>query len=369
MTDSELIDTILAGQPWIVNQVFNDTREFVINWIFNNANITNGYIFNVNIRDIINTIIQYRQFVALDIVYRECVAHDILFRYDFRQFRILASDNTKIIIKFMEYMYDILGIKQILLYDDTLDRFITGGNIPLLKWFYHKLSLNGLAFNYCKIRIEENPIEVLNWLWGLYTNGEIKFEYDDMIFDRVCGSDLMDVLNWFYDRRNQIQFKHSSVFIDTLQSRHIIDIVMSVLNWFAVRRNEIKLNYSSMCTSTISIPVLDFWWGLRNELEFKYDEYGISFCISYDSASGMQWWYDRSNEIQFKYHRNSIRHLGPKCRAWWEDHMNEFVLELGLYDAAYMTSQLATWCLDNFDKFKITNDEDKIKKSLRGLLH
>jgi hypothetical protein len=290
---------------------------------------------------------------------------------------------------------------------------IQEGDVEILTWLIDRDAI----FEYNYINILRRPIDTLNWLWDHYLQSRIEFKYDEYT---ICGminnisqfdinydeklNELLLVLDWFYDRRDQIEFKYNAECFDNYAAGNAK--FLQVFEWFYARRDELGFKYNRCIDYVCSyflysediIPILDWFWSRRNEIGFRYTSDAVDRC---HSVKILQWFYSHVDEIEIKYTSMSITHAiqslkgnkskpaycGKDIILWWRDHeefefrydptcafksnidtLNFWFENLPNYPLTMNChagdKAFVKFILENLDKLTVIGDVDKVRLSL-----
>jgi hypothetical protein len=306
------------------------------------------------------------------------------------------------------------------------------GDIPVLNWFIDQHELANMSFKYELKSLNVNAIEILNIMYRRLDN----FSYhEDFIFGcsqylrnsyisynlgsvvNMSIDSLMEIIDWLYERRNDIGFKYNDKLfssyivgnpgyirvlnwlydhdMDFKDSGHAINVAggfgvqgIRVLNWFWDRRHEIEFKYDSYCIDYCNhVDILKWWYDRRDEIELKYSEQCISIAIhtltdSYEESNEyvkrrsmdiIQWWIEHANVLEFKYNPQNVINFNVQSLTWWLDYVcYPLELDVDFLDANICSDSeyapVAEYILNNMSRFVIHSDEEEIRTLLQSVV-
>jgi hypothetical protein len=175
----------------------------------------------------------------------------------------------------------------------------------LFNWFYDKKII------YIVDKASVNgDLNVIKWC---YERKFEKFEYSNRSVDNTSAYGNIDILDWFWDKRNEIEFKYSEYAITNASRNGQV----KVLDWFYSKRNEIEFKYSSMAVDSACgnghINVIDWFWERRNEIEFEYMVYGLDNAIANGYINVLEWFLEKSPDVYID-HSYDLTSLKPNVK-------------------------------------------------------
>jgi hypothetical protein len=249
LSDDEMISRIKScstGTVFTISEIFCDARLEVMNWIWSVMTFqqdciciklldstTHSVLYKLHI--VIDYMLRYEQFLAFESVYQASISCG----YDFPTEFIYSSTNIA-----RDYWFNKFGPRGFV--RNYIDAAIERADMEILDWYLNKIDI--IPFKYSVICIRDKPIKVLNWIYDAYQKSLIPFVHDEFTISNYllkmmdittdmsnadCVNELMNILNWFYDRRDQLEFKYNeNLFSDVISC----DLIL-ILQWSTVVNN------------------------------------------------------------------------------------------------------------------------------------
>jgi hypothetical protein len=305
--DDEIIKLILEGR-WSIQgypqYVFIDQKIPIVERILSVATIKDCHLYvptddghNIyDIRQIIDNLsrtceLKILQLMRLHMVELIPIPHSI------KAFRFTCKITSNI-IDICNWWYEHYGISCYLFDPKIAEEMLTRGNIEILNWYLLVLTTHGIKFAYTSLHLNNNPIDVLNWM----VQNNIELIYHNTLFtDYINDSNnptlesLIKILKWFYDKRDQC----------------VLSYDVSLLAHFR----------------TCDIGLLNWLWDIRHNVEFTYDEGAMTYACMTRSIDVLQWWYDRRHDTPLKYDINCMNSSNIEAWEFFYSHIDELELK------------------------------------------
>jgi hypothetical protein len=216
-------------------------------------------------------------------------------------------------IDILEWMFD-----DICTFDFELDDHTSQENIfEILKWVYSKKETIKIIYTSRLVNSVSNHkkgVEILSWL----LESEWLFLYDEVAIDNACNNNL-DVLNWWYDKyhEGEVEFKYSYHALNNAICSNL-DIVkwwlshadefelkctsgafyvddLCILNYLHCEQNIIKISIENdfidlLCQEGTVKEVMDFWFNHRDTYGFTYSHNVLDYASIFGHCELLEWW-------------------------------------------------------------------------------
>jgi hypothetical protein len=118
------------------------------------------------------------------------------------------------------------------------------------------------------------------------------------------GSDLIELLEWYYSMRSTVKLNYTTDFIDRL---YYYDSSVAVFEWLIAHEYPIKSRYGSIdSTSTRgSVNLLEWAFNahLKGLISFEYTTEALN-GVSLNAVEVIKWWISHSLQLELKYDHN-----------------------------------------------------------------
>ena len=198
---------------------------------------------------------------------------------------------------------------QLTVMPEHIDDACLKGSIQILQfWFQHciehniEIELTSTAvFN---ASMKEQTM-ILDVLLDYHHNHGLKLSYDSDLVDFICGSGLVDVLDWW--GTSGLEFLYTEHSIDFASTNGKIEI----LDWWFQSDFEIKYTNNAINLASVygRFDVLNWWLEHQHDLVLKYNKNAI--ILSQQNKNVLRWWYQSGLDIP------------DGCDIDWEEVMNE----------------------------------------------
>jgi hypothetical protein len=173
--------------------------------------------------------------------------------------------------------------------------------MDMLNYFWERRDTYGFPMGADVIDSCGSP-EVLDWIMLNRNEPQINFTYTTNAIDTLCDGCNELGLKWWFDHIDELELMYTSKSIDCICKHN--DTALLIL-WFD-NCDVVELKYTSAAIDRASrygyIEILDMWYDMRDKLELKYTSKSMNFGnLDTRWIVIWEWWFNRRDVIEFKY--------------------------------------------------------------------